>query len=279
MRGPVRVVIHAMRNCAAAANVVWNVFNIGHGARASRHVHRGDLQADAMPRLELVGGGQDLDAVLQYLSGRHGVDRRARELMERCPGRGAPFVQCPIGCLQPPARKLPLWQAGGDRAFSFPRSDHRGIWTYILEDYNPVRVGLINGRVESQADWADNREIRGKRLGQIAQSLYPGRLLKRHLSEDVGFACRRANKFSGQRRSGCQFLPVLQVVFYPLGFGKWPVIARAPLVSAHQPIAHAWLAPDSRVDSLQPMVVPAKYFVVVLGKGALQMSRTSKYQL
>jgi len=82
-----------MRDRAAATDMVWNVFHVGHGTRASRHVHGRDLKANAVSGLELVRGRENLDAILQHLPGRYGLDRCARQFVERLPGGGALFVQ------------------------------------------------------------------------------------------------------------------------------------------------------------------------------------------
>src|SRR5579864_1834759 len=124
MRGSVHIMVDAMRYRPAATNVVWDVFDVGHGTRAGWHIHGGDLHTDAMSGLELVGGGEDLDAILQHLAGRHWLDGLARELVERFPGLGPLFVQGPIRRLQPSARKLPLRNIGGDRPLSLTRGDH-----------------------------------------------------------------------------------------------------------------------------------------------------------
>jgi hypothetical protein len=81
-----------MRDGAAATDMVRNVLHVGHGTGARRHVHGRDLKAYAVSGLELVRGRENLNAILQYLSGWYGLHRCARKLVERLPGGGAPFV-------------------------------------------------------------------------------------------------------------------------------------------------------------------------------------------
>ena len=95
MRGTLGVAIDAMRHRLAAANVIGDVFDIRHGARPGRNVHGGDVETNPVTRLEVVGGREDLDVILDDLAGLDRLDRIARQLVERlarawsAPGRSA----------------------------------------------------------------------------------------------------------------------------------------------------------------------------------------------
>src|SRR5579859_7903957 len=116
-----------MRDRPAAADMVWNVFDVSHGTRPGRHVHGRDLEAYAVSCLELVRGRDNLDAILQHFSGRYGLDRCARKLVKWLPGSGAFLVQCAIRGLEPSARELSLLKIGWDVTFALARRHHRYI--------------------------------------------------------------------------------------------------------------------------------------------------------
>jgi len=62
---------------------VGNVFHIGGAADAGCDIEAGDLDADAVAALELVGGRHDLDGIFVYLAGCDRLACRARERMPR----------------------------------------------------------------------------------------------------------------------------------------------------------------------------------------------------
>src|SRR5579859_3259238 len=69
VRWPLRIVIELMGHGFAAADVIGDIFDIGHRPGAGGNIHRGDLDTDAMSGLELVGGRQDLDLIFHDLAG------------------------------------------------------------------------------------------------------------------------------------------------------------------------------------------------------------------
>jgi hypothetical protein len=83
MRRPLRIAIDLVRHGPAAADVVRNVFDVRHRAGAGRNIHRGDVEADPVTRLELVGGRENLDFVLDDFSRLHSLDGIPRKLVER----------------------------------------------------------------------------------------------------------------------------------------------------------------------------------------------------
>ena len=70
----------------AAANVIWNVLDIGHRPGTGGHIHGCDVDADPVPRFELVRGRENLYPVLDHFAWLHGSDCILRELVERLPG-------------------------------------------------------------------------------------------------------------------------------------------------------------------------------------------------
>src|SRR5579863_9928904 len=108
MRRSRRIVIDMMGDRAAATDMVGNVFHVGHSSRSCRYVHGCDLKANAVPGFELIGGCNDLDAVLQNLSQWHGFNACAGQLVERLPRLGTTFIQGTIGGLQPTACEFSL---------------------------------------------------------------------------------------------------------------------------------------------------------------------------
>src|SRR3954447_10237691 len=101
MRWPLRVAIVLVGNCLAAAHVVGDVLDVGHRSGAGRDVHGCDVEADPVPCLELVRGGEDLYPVLDHFAGLYGSDRIPRELVERLPGLRTLVVERSIGRLEP----------------------------------------------------------------------------------------------------------------------------------------------------------------------------------
>src|SRR6266850_1704179 len=110
MRWPLGIPVDPVGHGLAAANVVWNVFDVGHRAGAGRYIHRGDVETDAVSRLELVCRGEDLYLVLDHFPRLHRRNRILRQPVERLPGLGALLVKRPVGCLQPTACQLALRQ-------------------------------------------------------------------------------------------------------------------------------------------------------------------------
>ena len=65
------VVMDLVHHRLAAAYMVGNVLYIMRSGRARRHVHRRDIDADAVSGLEQVRRGKDLDRVFGDLARRH----------------------------------------------------------------------------------------------------------------------------------------------------------------------------------------------------------------
>src|SRR5450432_191483 len=86
MRGTLRVPVDFVGDSHAAADVVGDVLDVGHGAGAGRHVHGRDVETDPVSRLELVRRGEDLDPVLDHFAGLDRSDRVLRQLVEWLPG-------------------------------------------------------------------------------------------------------------------------------------------------------------------------------------------------
>src|SRR6516225_2244797 len=103
MRWMPGVVIDSVQHGLAAADVIGDVLDVGGAADAGRDVEAGDLDADAVTLLELVGGRHDLDSVFVDLAGDDGRARRARERMPRPPGQRSLRVDGAMGCLEPAA--------------------------------------------------------------------------------------------------------------------------------------------------------------------------------
>src|SRR5262249_15540164 len=90
----------------AAAGVIGDVLDVGGAAHAARDVEAGDLDADAVTLLELIGGGHDLDGVFVDLAGNDGLARRARERMPRPAGQRSLRIDGAMGRLEPAAREF-----------------------------------------------------------------------------------------------------------------------------------------------------------------------------
>src|SRR3981189_1425261 len=99
MRWPVGVPIDLVGNGLAAAHVVGNVLDVGHRSGAGRDVQGCDVEADPVPRLELVRGGEDLYPILDYFFRLYRSDCIPRELVERLPGLRTLVVEHSIGRL------------------------------------------------------------------------------------------------------------------------------------------------------------------------------------
>src|SRR5262245_59258656 len=77
MRWMPGLVIDPVQHGLAAADVIRDVLDVGGTADAGRDVEAGDLDADAVTLLELVGGRHDLDGVFIDLTGNDGLAGRA----------------------------------------------------------------------------------------------------------------------------------------------------------------------------------------------------------
>src|SRR5882762_1189270 len=110
MRRALGVPIDPVGHGLAAADVIRNVLDIGHGAGAGRNIHGSDVDADAMSRLELVCGGEDLYLVLDHFAWLHRRKRILCQLVERLPRLGTLLVECPVGRLEPAPRQFALGQ-------------------------------------------------------------------------------------------------------------------------------------------------------------------------
>src|SRR6266436_6570368 len=106
MRRTLRVPIDLVGDCLAAADMVRNVLDVGHGSGTCRDIQGRDVEADAVTRLELIRRGEDLYLVLSHFSRLHGSDCILRELVERFPGLRTLLIESPIGRLQPASRQL-----------------------------------------------------------------------------------------------------------------------------------------------------------------------------
>src|SRR5258708_25497369 len=127
MRWPLSVPIDPVGHGLAAADMVWNVLDIGHCAGAGRHIHGGDVEADAVTCLELICRGEGLDPVLDHFSRLHRSNRILREFVERLPRFGALLIECPIGRFQPASRQLAFGQRRGNIAFTLARRTNRDV--------------------------------------------------------------------------------------------------------------------------------------------------------
>jgi hypothetical protein len=68
VRWPLGIPIDLVGYGFAAADVVRNVLDIGHRSGACRNIHGCDIEADPVPRLELIRGGENLYLVLDDFS-------------------------------------------------------------------------------------------------------------------------------------------------------------------------------------------------------------------
>src|SRR5258708_38338797 len=82
--------VDTVRHGLASAHVIGDVFDVGHGAGAGGHVHGGDLETEPMTRLELIRGRQDLDLILEDLTGLGGGAPTAPPHSGGPPGPAAP---------------------------------------------------------------------------------------------------------------------------------------------------------------------------------------------
>src|SRR6202035_6021302 len=76
-----------------------------------------------------------------------------------------------------------------------------------------------------------------------------------------------------------QAVPAAEIEFCPLGYRQWPVGGRAPFVSAREPVPDWRILHDAGIDALEPIIVPADYFVMQLMERSLQMRRPREHQL
>src|SRR5262249_58275908 len=100
------VVIESVQEGLAAADVMRDVLEVGGASDAGRDIEAGDLDADAVTLLELIGRGHDLDGVFVDLAGDDGPARRARERMPRPPGQRSLRIDGAMGRLEPAAREF-----------------------------------------------------------------------------------------------------------------------------------------------------------------------------
>src|SRR5260370_40657003 len=121
MRWPLCIPIDPVGHGLAAANVVWNVLDIGHRAGAGRNIHGCDIEANPVPRLKLVCRAEDLYPVLDHFSRIHRSNRIPREVVERLPGLGTLLIESPIRRFQPAPRQLAFGQRRRNISFTFAR--------------------------------------------------------------------------------------------------------------------------------------------------------------
>src|SRR5260370_1876757 len=171
MRWRLCVPIAPVGHGLAAADMVWNVLNMGHCAGAGRNIHGGDFEADAVTCLELICRGEDLDPVLDHSSRLHRSNRILREFVERVPGFGALLIESPIGRFQPAPRQLAFGQRRGNIAFTLARGTNRDVGPYILEHDDPVDIFLIDCRVQRQRARPADRDVGWQGVGHVAQPL------------------------------------------------------------------------------------------------------------
>src|ERR1700722_19387401 len=108
MRGMFGIPIDPVHYRFAAANVIGNVFDVRHRTCSARHIHAGDVETDAVTRLELISRRQDLDSVLDDLAWHHRLDCLARQLMVRRPWLGTLVIERTTGGFQPAAGQFTL---------------------------------------------------------------------------------------------------------------------------------------------------------------------------
>src|SRR5262249_55453981 len=71
-------------------------------------------------------------------------------------------------------------------------------------------------------------------------------------------------------------LPAAQIKLGPLRLRRRPIAGGAPFISAHHPESHRGFVWNSRIDSFEPLVVPAQHFVVECLDRPVEMGRTGK---
>jgi hypothetical protein len=144
------VVIDLVHHRVAAANVIRCVFDIVGAGKPARQVEARDVETDAVPGLEQVGGRQDLDLVFFDLARLDRVLRGARKRMPRPPRLRALRIERAVRGLQPAAGQFALGQIGGNLSLARPRGVHRNVGADVLEDDDPVGVVPVDGGVEVQ---------------------------------------------------------------------------------------------------------------------------------
>src|SRR3981189_1737403 len=97
MRWVGSVAIYFGSHSPAARNVIRLVLAIGHRAGSGRNIHAADVEAYSVSGLELVGGRQNVDLVLDDCSGLDRLDRIRRESGERFPWFRSHWIERPIG--------------------------------------------------------------------------------------------------------------------------------------------------------------------------------------
>ena len=83
--------------------MIGHIFRIGRARDAGWQIERGDLDAEAMARLEHIGGGHDLDLIFLHHARRHFALRFARQRMPRAARFGTRSVDRPMRGFQPAA--------------------------------------------------------------------------------------------------------------------------------------------------------------------------------
>src|SRR5262249_3949020 len=140
MRWMPGVVIDPVQHGLAAADVIRDVFDVRGAADPGRDVEAGDLDADVVTLLELVGGRHDLDGIFVDLTGNDGLAGRARERVPRPAGQRSRRIDGAMGRLEPAARELAFVQAGRDLALAFARGLHAHVRADVLENDDPIGV-------------------------------------------------------------------------------------------------------------------------------------------
>src|SRR5262245_13068577 len=148
MRWMPGLVIDPVQHGLAAADVIRDVLDVGGAADAGRDVEAGDLDADAVTLLELVGGRHDLDGVFIDLTGNDGLAGRAREWVPRPAGQRSLRIDGVMGRLEPAAREFAFVQAPRDVALAFARGLHAHIRADVLENDDPIGIVLVDRGVE-----------------------------------------------------------------------------------------------------------------------------------
>src|SRR5262245_59135060 len=121
MRWMPGVVKDPVQHGLAAADVIRDVLDVGGASHAGCDVEAGDLDADAMTLLELIGGGHDLDGVFVDLAGDDGLACRARERMPRPAGERSLRIDGAMGRRGPAARELAFVPARRAVGLAFAR--------------------------------------------------------------------------------------------------------------------------------------------------------------
>ena len=114
------VVVDMMYRRSAAADVVRDVFNVRGTADARWRVHARDFEADAMPCLEHVGRGHDLNIVLSDLARNNRLLSFTCKRMPRPSRLGPGFVYGPMRGFKPAPGEFSFREVVGDVRFTGP---------------------------------------------------------------------------------------------------------------------------------------------------------------